>query len=132
MIPPASKLRLARPTSDMAAARRFYVDGLGLAVLGSFENHQGFDGMMLGFTGSTAHLEITRDRAGGPLPPPSPEDLIVFYIEARGAWDDAVQRMVAAGFPPVPSSNPYWDIDGATFADADGFRLVLQNARSRY
>jgi hypothetical protein len=36
--------------------------------------------------------------------------------------------MQDAGFAPVPSFNPYWDRQGATFEDPDGYRLVLQNA----
>lgn len=35
--------------------------------------------------------------------------------------------MQAAGFAPVPSVNPYWDRQGATFEDPDGYRVVLQN-----
>lgn len=37
-----AKMRVARPTSDMAAARRFYMEGLGLQLLGGFEHHDGF------------------------------------------------------------------------------------------
>jgi hypothetical protein len=33
-----------------------------------------------------------------------------------------------AGFAPVSSFNPYWDRDGLTFEDPDGYRAVLQNA----
>jgi hypothetical protein len=28
----------------------------------------------------------------------------------------------------VPSFNPYWDRDGVTFEDPDGYRIVLQKA----
>jgi hypothetical protein len=34
--------------------------------------------------------------------------------------------MLAAGFTAVASLNPYWDVSGRTFADADGYRIVLQ------
>ena len=39
-----------------------------------------------------------------------------------------VERFRAAGFEPLPALNPYWDIQGATFEDPDGYRVVLQNA----
>lgn len=29
------------------------------------------------------------------------------------------------------SFNPYWDASGQTFEDADGYRIVLQNAKRR-
>jgi len=44
------------------------------------------------------------------------------------AWTEAVRRLRDAGFDPVPSFNPYWDRDGATFEDPDGYRIVLQKA----
>jgi hypothetical protein len=36
--------------------------------------------------------------------------------------------MMAAGYWPVASFNPYWDRSGRTFEDSDGYRVVLQNA----
>jgi hypothetical protein len=30
------------------------------------------------------------------------------------------------GFAPVPSFNPYWDENGVTFEDPDGYRIVIQ------
>jgi hypothetical protein len=36
--------------------------------------------------------------------------------------------MMAAGYEPVSSFNPYWDRVGRTFEDPDGYRVVLQNA----
>ena len=41
-------LRVARPTDRLEDVVRFYTIGLGLHVLGSFENHEGFDGVMVG------------------------------------------------------------------------------------
>jgi hypothetical protein len=38
-----------------------------------------------------------------------------------------VQKIEAAGFTPVSSYNSYWDKDGCTFEDLDGYRVVLQN-----
>jgi hypothetical protein len=56
--------------------------------------------------------------------------LLVFYLPDRPDWQVAVNRMLAAGFAPVPSFNPYWDRAGLTFEDPDGYRVVLQNAAS--
>jgi len=35
--------------------------------------------------------------------------------------------MVEAGFNVVNSLNPYWDVNGRTFVDPDGYRVVIQN-----
>jgi hypothetical protein len=32
-----------------------------------------------------------------------------------------------AGFEPVAAFNPFWDRNGVTFEDPDGYRIVLQN-----
>jgi hypothetical protein len=52
----------------------------------------------------------------------------VFYIPDRKAWEDAAQRLEKLGYPPVQAFNPYWNIQGKTFEDPDGYRVVLQNA----
>ena len=121
-------LRVARPTDDLEAAVRFYRDGLGLQVLGSFTDHDGFDGVMLGQPGAPYHLELTHQRGHVVGRAPSTEHLLVFYLPEDAQWRAAVDRMIAYGFAPVPSTNPYWDAHGQTFEDADGYRVVLQHA----
>ena len=43
-----SQVRLARMTHRFDAVIRFYTEGLGLALLGSFEAHAGYDGVSIG------------------------------------------------------------------------------------
>lgn len=121
------KLRIARPTDDIEALLPFYRDGLGLGVLYWFEDHDGFDGVMLGAPGAPYHFEFTRAAAHRAGRAPSQDHLVVFYLPDRGAWTAAAARMKAAGFAPVGAFNPYWDRDGLTFEDPDGYRVVLQN-----
>jgi len=120
-------LRIARPVRDLRRTSKMYLDGLGLQLLGSFKGHAGFDGVMLGVPGAAYHFEFTQ-RAGVEPAPSSPEDLVVLYVPERPAWQALCDRMLAAGFEPVASLNPYWDVSGRTFADADGYRIVLQGA----
>ena len=122
------KLRVARPTRSLEAVGRFYRDGLGFTVLGGFEDHAGFDGVMLGHPGAPYHLEFTVERGHEAPRSPSEDHLLVFYIPDRERWDAAVRRMEAAGFAAVRSRNPYWDVRGKTFEDPDGYRVVLQQA----
>ncbi|HWE99162.1 MAG TPA: VOC family protein [Caulobacteraceae bacterium] len=123
---PPPKLRVARPTDDIDALLPFYRDGLGLEVLYRFENHDGFDGVMLGAPGAPYHFEFTRSAGHIAGRAASQDHLVVFYLPHEGAWRSAVDRMRAAGFAPVPAFNPYWDRRGATFEDPDGYRVVLQ------
>ena len=105
-----------------------YCEGLGLRVIGSFADHAGFDGVMLGRADLQYHFEFTVCRAHPVRPSPTPEDVTVFYIPDTNEWQLALARMQAAGFQPVAANNPYWDVHGRTFADFDGYRTVLQNA----
>lgn len=121
-------LRVARPTDDFGAVVRFYRDGLGLTELGSFRDHEGFDGVMLGVAGAAYHLEFTCKQGHAAGRAPTKDNLLVFYIPDREQWLAAVERMRRNGYEPVASFNPYWDRSGRTFEDPDGYRVVLQNA----
>ena len=121
-------LRVARSTDHLDEVVRFYSQGLGLTVLGSFQGHDGFDGTMLGRPGTPYHLEFTHKRGHSVGPAPTHDNLLVFYLPDSGQWQEAIDRMRAAGYEPVPSFNPYWDRAGRTFEDPDGYRVVLQNA----
>ena len=103
-----------------------YCRGLGFHVAGSFANHDGFDGVMLGLEGSNYHIEFTWFRPHPVAALPTAEDLLVFYLPAAADWQAACERMLAAGFEQVASFNPYWEVRGRTFRDPDGYRVVLQ------
>ena len=119
-------LRVARPTDDVEALLPFYRNGLGFDVLYRFEDHDGFDGIMLGSHGAPYHFEFTKAHVAGRAP--TQDNLLIFYLPAVEEWQAAVDRMDAAGFPAVPAFNGYWDQQGRTFEDPDGYRVVIQNA----
>ena len=123
-----TRLRVARSTDHLEEVVRFYVEGLGLDQLGSFEDHEGFDGVMLGTPGAPYHLEFTHQRGHTVGRVRTKENLLVFYLPDEDEWTAAVDRMEAAGYQSGPSLNPYWDRYGRTFEDPDGYRVVLQNA----
>lgn len=121
-------LRVARPTDDLAAVVQFYRDGLGFEVLYEFQDHDGFDGVMLGRKGAGYHLEFTRKAGHQVGRAPTQDNLLVFYLPDEAAWRAAVGRLEQVGHQPVRAFNPYWDRKGKTFEDPDGYRVVLQNA----
>ena len=120
----APVLRVARASADLDALTPFWVDGAGFSVLARFEDHAGYDGLVLGHPQAPWHLEFVR-HPDHPPATPSAEDLLVLYLPDRQAWRAATGRMEAAGHAPVPSANPYWDAEGRTYADPEGRRLVL-------
>jgi hypothetical protein len=103
-----------------------YCRGLDLRVIDSFENHDGFDGVMLGAEGADYHFEFTQSRNHPVRPTPTVEDLAVFYIPSASEWQATCARMPAAGFKEVAPFNPYWGARGRTYEDGDGYRVVLQ------
>jgi catechol 2,3-dioxygenase-like lactoylglutathione lyase family enzyme len=119
-------LRVARSTDRIDEIRAFYVDGLGLKLLAAFEDHAGFDGLILGAPQAPYHLEFTHERGQSSGAAPDHESLLVFYLPDAADWEAAVNRLRASGVAPVASHNPYWDRHGLTFEDPDGFRIVLQ------
>lgn len=121
-------LRVARPSDDLDALLRFYRDGLGLLLLARFEDHDGFDGIILGGENAPYHLEFTRTRSHPAGRAPTLDNLLVLYLPDPEEWRAAIDRMRAAGFAPVPAFNPFWDRRGVTFEDPDGYRVVLQQA----
>ncbi|MFC6014858.1 VOC family protein [Plantactinospora solaniradicis] len=127
MIDPKAQLRIARPSRDLAAVERFYVGGLGLAVLyratgGGPGEH---DLLMLGWPEAGWHLELVGGADLDAVPTPTAEDLLVLYLS--GPVDDTlVTRLERAGGRRV-SQGPYWDRWGVTIEDPDGYRLVLSH-----
>lgn len=83
---------------------------------------------MPGRAGPGHHFEFTHCRTHPVAPQWRAEDLVVFYHPDRTDWLQACAAMESAGFTRVASFNPYWDIQGATIKDPDGYRTVLQNA----
>jgi catechol 2,3-dioxygenase-like lactoylglutathione lyase family enzyme len=106
-----------------------YCRGLGLRVVASFEDHEGFDGVILGLDGAAYHFEFTHPRKHPISPTPTIEDLVVFYVPSESKWEATCARMQAAGFRRVASFNPYWEVRGCTFEDCDGYRIVLEQAQ---
>lgn len=121
-------LRIARPTDRLEELARMYEQGLGLTRLGEFKDHDGFDGIMLGTPGLGWHLEFTQEKGVAAGGAPSAEHLLVFYHPGLRDWESMCDRVVGAGFVEVPPHNPYWRKNGRTFADLDGYRLVIQNS----
>lgn len=121
-------LRVARPTDRLAALVRQYRAGLDLEELGSFSDHDGFDGVMLGDPAAGYHLEFTRERGERSGGAPSPEHLLIFYVPDAAAFDARCAAMDAADFVEVPAHNAYWNKRGRTFVDLDGYRVVIQQS----
>jgi hypothetical protein len=124
---PGCVIRVARPTDNLGPIVEMYLRGLGFVLLAQFTDHEGFDGAILGHRAQPYHLEFTSRRGHRVGRAPTEDHLLVFYLPIEGEWAESCAHMLAAGFRAVPSGNPYWDRQGKTFEDIDGYRVVLQN-----
>jgi hypothetical protein len=122
---PVLRVRVARPTDRLEEVVAFYRDGVGLQVIGSFEGHSGYSGVMLG---TQYHLEFTHHADGSPCPAPTRDNLLVFYLAPaqKNIMERVAERLHRMGYPSVPPENPYWSADhSVTIEDPDGWRVVF-------
>ena len=88
-------VRVARATENLDRLLPFYRDGLGMEVLWRFEDHQGFDGLIVGWPGAPYHLEFTRKTDAVCRRALEPENLLVLYLPDRAQWEAALARFQA-------------------------------------
>src|SRR3954452_5321878 len=117
-------LRVARHTERLAQVVAFYRDGIGLAEIGGFEGHAGYDGVFLAVPGTGAHLELTAG-GGHRAPAPHPESLLVFYLGDEGAV-----RTVAAP-PRRRAGRPGQPVLGRARSVVPGSGWLAGGARAR-
>jgi catechol 2,3-dioxygenase-like lactoylglutathione lyase family enzyme len=118
------QIRVARPSRDLDAARRFYGEALGLPVVASFDHHDGYSGVVFGLPDASRQLELVAHE--GEQPAPTEEDQLVLYLGSAEELEATASRLRAAGLEPRVPANPYWERTGAVrFVDPDGFGLIL-------
>jgi catechol 2,3-dioxygenase-like lactoylglutathione lyase family enzyme len=118
------EVRIARPTCDLDRALAFYRGPVGLPLVASFDDHDGYSGAVLGLPGTEIQLELVSHASVEPAP--TAEDQLVLYL---GSADEVAERaasLARAGLDPTPAANPYWARTGAiAFVDPDGYWLIL-------
>jgi catechol 2,3-dioxygenase-like lactoylglutathione lyase family enzyme len=123
------KFRIARHTTDLNRIIDFYGRILGLTVLGDFKDHYNYNGVFLGTPGADWHLEFTVSYAT-PKHQPDEDDLLVFYASSLAEFAEIKKRFIVNNVKHVRPQNPYWEKNGITFEDPDGYRIVISVIRS--
>jgi hypothetical protein len=117
------KLRIARHTDQLEKIKTFYIETLNFESLGSFFDHNGYNGAFLSYPNQTWHLEFTSS-GNAVQHQPDADDLIVLYPGKR-FYDSIITELKAKGIEHVPAKNPYWNRHGFHFKDPDGFGIVI-------
>ena len=118
------RFRYTRHSKNINRAIDFYGRVLGLKVLGELRNCKNYYSVFLGLPGESWHLEfIASDE--GPANCPDENDLLVFYAESAGEFNIIKERFILNRVKRVEPKNPYWERNGITFEDPDGYRIVI-------
>lgn len=120
--------RFARHTNNLEQLKSFYIDILGLELLGGFENHNGYDGVFIGKPNENWHLEFTKSdeivtfNFGE-------EDILIFYPNSKLEFELIHDRIKSHSIKFIDSKNPYWNENGKMILDPDGYRVVISNLK---
>lgn len=117
-------LRYARHTTDLKRIETFYTNMIGLQKLGKFENHNGYDGVFLGYPGSLWHLEFTVS-TDIPERKFDDDDLLVFYVFSEIEMASIKRRIEREQIQTEVPKNPYWKNNGIMISDPDGYKIVF-------
>ncbi len=117
--------RYARHTDNLESLKLFYTEVLRLEVLGSFEDHDGFDGVFIGRAFTDWHLEFTstNESVAKNFDENNP---LVFYVSSPIELDTIKKNIKLHNIPVHKHPNPYWSKHNAIFVkDPDGFPVIV-------
>ena len=117
-------LRVARHTVNLEKVINFYVDILGLEVLGEFKNHNGYDGVFIGKLDLEWHLEFTISKEN-PQQIFDKDDILVFYPKTKEELDCVLNKIRENNFEIRESKNPYWNKNGTLIKDFDNHSVII-------
>jgi catechol 2,3-dioxygenase-like lactoylglutathione lyase family enzyme len=120
--------RYARHTTDISKLIPFYVNILGLEILGEFRDHQTYNGVFFGKPHLNWHLEFTEspDEAQHHF---DEDDLLVFYPETKEEYQKILQNIEKHQLKILSAKNPYWNENGTLIHDPDGFGIIISPLR---
>jgi len=120
--------RYARHTNNLDLLKSFYIDVLGLELLGGFEDHNGYDGAFIGKPNENWHLEFTQsdEVANHSF---DEDDLLVFYPNSKLEFEMIHDKLVANKIDFIESKNPFWNENGKMILDPDGYGIVISHLK---
>lgn len=122
------KFRVARHTNDLDKIKTFYTTVLSFEVLGSFENHDSYDGLFLGKPNLDWHLEFTTSNETVDFNY-NEDDILVFYPVTKDEFDSLIQNIQKQNITFIKAKNPYWNENGKMILDPDGYQIVISNIK---
>lgn len=121
-------LRIARHTENLETIREFYCDILGFELLGKFEDHDDYDGIFIGKPDLGWHFEFTAS-SEKPNHFPDADDATVLYPQTQSEYDALISNIHSHGLQLHRAKNPYWNQNGTTISDPDGYLVIISPLR---
>ena len=53
------------------------------------------------------------------------DDCLVFYPQNQQEYDTIIENLEKFQLKPIKAKNPYWDENGITILDPDGFHIII-------
>jgi extradiol dioxygenase family protein len=116
--------RYARHTTDLQKIEEFYTEIVGLEKIGSFENHNNYDGLFLGHKNANWHLEFTTS-TNKPNTKFDQDDILVFYLNSEIELAKIENKIKQKNIKLEVPKNPYWIENGLMISDPDSFKVVF-------
>jgi len=118
------KLRYARHCRNLHVIKEFYLGLLNMTELGSFQDHEGYSGVFLGYPDADWHLEFTTSEEE-PVHTPDPDDALVLYPASKKVYSALMDNMDRKKIIRQHSRNPYWQKNGIEIRDPEGFSIII-------
>ena len=121
-------LRVARHTNQLERLTEFYCKILNLDKLGSFENHDNYDGVFIGKSNLNWHLEFTKSatKANQSF---DEDDILVFYPSDQIEFNKLIENIDKYNVLKEEPINPYWKKNGIMISDPDGYKIIISNLK---
>ena len=123
-------LRVARHTDNLEKVISFYIEIMGLEIMGDFKNHDGYDGVLIGKPNWDWHLEFTISQEN-PNHIFDEDDILVFYPKTKAELDSIMNKIHENNFEIKKSKNPYWNINGILIKDYDNHNVIISPLKIR-
>jgi catechol 2,3-dioxygenase-like lactoylglutathione lyase family enzyme len=121
--------RFARHTNNLEKIEQFYTSILGLELIGSFKDHNNYDGIFLGKPNLNWHLEFTKSKETTQFNF-GEEDYLVFYPETILEYNNIITSLNSNQIDNISSKNPYWNTNGKIFLDPDGYQIIISKIKA--
>jgi extradiol dioxygenase family protein len=120
--------RIARHTNTIDKISTFYTEVIGLEVLGSFNDHEGYDGIFLGKKDLDWHLEFTSSDSVAKQVWDE-DDFLVFYPKSVEEYESIIKNIEIQKVDVHVPKNPYWIENGILLRDPDGYGVIVSSLK---